>query len=63
MDGLCLSVLRDKTHKYVHFGASSSLLSPLDPMAAAVEPISLPPLLFDLEAEGGVSSQATCRGC
>jgi hypothetical protein len=41
----------------VHFGASSSLLEPLNPSAgagtAAPKAISLPPLLFDLAAEGG----------
>ena len=67
LDGLCLSVFRDKTHKYVHFGASSSLMAPLDPAAASVEPISLPPLLFDLEAEGGaelvnLAGKSECAG-
>ena len=38
----------------MHFGASSSLLEPLDPSAcAAPKVVSLPPLLFDLAGEGG----------
>ena len=36
LEGCCLAVLRDATHKYVQFGTAS-----------------LPPILFDLEAEGG----------
>ncbi len=55
LDALSLSVFRDATHKYVHFGASSSLLAPVQSNGLA-QPRSnplLPPLLFDLEAENG----------
>ena len=54
LDALSLSVFRDATHKYVHFGASSSLLVPLQPDGLAQPQIdALPPLLFDLKAEKG----------
>ena len=55
LDALSLAVFRDATHKYVHFGASSSLLAAVEtdgqprPQPKAI----LPPLLFDLEAEQG----------
>ena len=29
LDGLCLAVFRDATHKYVHFGTSQPLRAPL----------------------------------
>ena len=40
--------------RYVHFGASSSLLAPVQPgLAQPAFKSPLPPLLFDLEAEHG----------
>ena len=52
LDGLCLAVFRDATHKYVHFGTSQPLQAPLSGSAGDASP-RLPPILFDLEAEGG----------
>ena len=52
LDGLCLAVFRDATHKYVHFGTSQPLRAPLSGSAGDASPC-LPPILFDLEAEGG----------
>ena len=52
LDGLCLAVFRDATHKYVHFGTSQPLRAPLSGSAGDASP-RLPPILFDLEAEGG----------